>query len=157
MQGDDELPLRPEVKRAGIDSLAWPTNGQVVDKLEEATVYVAKHEGRGTMYDNPLIKQGVLEHELRFRRTDAMPVPTRQVAPPTTAQRQRVSMLLQNSYNTVNGALKMNPNTSTSVPLSQSMMSTLYQDTPMMDTYIPASVQAGGLPYTRAGKVYSLS
>lgn len=44
-QGEDELPLRPEVRRAGIDSLLWPTKGQITDKLEEATYYVPKHEG----------------------------------------------------------------------------------------------------------------
>jgi hypothetical protein len=155
-QGQDELPLRPEFRRAGIDSLKWPTNGQIVDKLEEATYYMPKHEGRGTMYDNPLIKQNVLQHELRFMKTDPMPRPRPQTPPPSERQERRVSMLLQSTYNTNNGMLKMNANTTTSVPLSQTMMSTVYQKTPMMDTYIPASVQAGGAPFTRAGRVFSL-
>jgi hypothetical protein len=127
-----------------------------VDKLEEATYYMPKHEGRGTMYDNPLIKQNVLQHELRFMKTDPMPRPRPQMPPPSERQERRVSMLLQSTYNTNNGMLKMNANTTTSVPLSQTMMSTVYQKTPMMDTYIPASVQAGGAPFTRAGRVFSL-
>jgi hypothetical protein len=155
-QGQDELPLRPEIRRAGIDSLKWPTNGQIVDKLEEATYYMPKHEGRGTMYDNPLIKQNVLQHELRFMKTDSMPRPRPEMPPPSVRQEQRVSMLLQSTYNTTNGALKMNTDTATPVPLSQTMMSTVYESTPMMDAFVPAAVQAGGAPFTRAGRLYSL-
>jgi hypothetical protein len=155
-QGDDELPVRPEVKRAGIDTLKWPTRGQITDKLEEATYYVPKHEGRGTMYDNPLIKQNVLQHELRFMDCDPMPRARAEVPLPSVRQQQRVSMLLQSTYNTNNGMLKINANTATPVPLSQTMMSTLYERTPMMDAYVPASVQAGGAPFTRAGRVFSL-
>jgi hypothetical protein len=36
-------------------------------------------------------------------------------------------------------------------------MNTLYTPTPWMDVFVPASVQAGGKPYTRAGPMYSLS
>jgi hypothetical protein len=39
----DELPSRPEVRRAGLDSLAWPTRNQVTAKLKEATYYVPRH------------------------------------------------------------------------------------------------------------------
>jgi hypothetical protein len=45
--GTDALPLRPEVRRARLDTLAWPTSNQVSDKHQEATYYVPKHKGRG--------------------------------------------------------------------------------------------------------------
>jgi hypothetical protein len=155
--GTDELPLRPEVRRAGLDSLAWPTTNQVADKLQEATYYVPKHEGRGTMKDNPLVRQNVLEEALRFRNTNAMP--REQVAPsyPAQAVRERVQMLLQNTYSTNNGEQKLNANVATSVTMSTPMMSTLYEPKPWMDVYIPAEIQSGGKPYTRAGPLYSLS
>jgi hypothetical protein len=155
--GTDELPLRPEVRRAGLDSLAWPTNPQITDKLQEATYYVPKHEGRGTMKDNPLIRQNVLEEALRFRNTN--PMPREQEAPsyPAQAVRERVQMLLQNTYSTSNGEQKMNANVSTPVTMATPMMSTLYTPTPMMDVFVPANVHAGGKPYTRAGPFFSLS
>jgi hypothetical protein len=155
--GTDELPLRPEVRRSGLDSLEWPTKNQITDKLQEATYYVPKHEQRGTMKDNPLIKQNVLEEALRFRNTN--PMPREQMAPsyPAQAVRERVQMLLQNTYSTSNGEQKLNAHVSTAVTMSKPMMSTLYQPTPMMDAFVPANVQAGGAAYTRAGAFYSLS
>jgi hypothetical protein len=156
MTGIDELPSRPEVRRAGLDSLAWPTRKQKADKLEESTYYVPKHEGRGTMRDNPLIRQGVLEEALRFRGTDPMPRPVAEPSYPAQAVRERVQMLLQNTYAT-NGELKMNPNVCTSVTMSRPMMTTLYTPKPWQDVFVPASVQAGGAAHTRAGPMYSLS
>jgi hypothetical protein len=155
--GTDELPLRPEVRRAGLDSLEWPTKNQITDKLQEATYYVPKHEGRGTMKDNPLVRQNVLEEILRFRNTN--PMPREQIAPsyPAQAVRERVQMLLQNTYSTSNGEQKLNANVSTPVTMATPMMSTLYQPTPWMDAFVPANVQAGGAAYTRAGPFYSLS
>jgi hypothetical protein len=151
--GMDALPRRPEVRRAGLDSLAWPTRNQVTDKLQEATYYIPKHEGRGTMKDNPLIRQNVLEDALRFRNTN--PMPREQIAPsyPIQTVRARVQMLLQNTYT----EQKLNVNTATPVLMATPMMNTLYTPTPWMDAFVPASVQAGGRPYTRAGPMYSLS
>jgi hypothetical protein len=155
--GSDELPLRPEVRRAGLDSLAFPTTNQVSDKLQEATYYVPKHEQRGTMKDNPLIRQNVLEEAMRFRNTN--PMPREQATPsyPAQAVRERVQMLLQNTYSTSNGETKLNTHVSDAVTLATPMMNTLYQPVPMMDAFVPANVQAGGKPYTRAGPFYSLN
>jgi hypothetical protein len=157
MTGIDELPSRPELRRAGLDSLAWPTRNQVIDKLQEATYYVPKHEGRGTMRDNPLVRQGVLEEALRFRGTNPMPRPQVELSYPAQAVRERVQMLLQNTYATSNGEQKLNSNVATPVTMGTSMMNTLYSPMPWQDVYIPASVQAGGAAHTRAGPMYSLS
>jgi hypothetical protein len=156
--GNDELPSRPEVRRAGLDSLAWPTRTQKVDKLQEAIYYVPKHEGRGTMKDNPLIRQNVLQDALRFRKTDPMPRPqVFEPSYPAQAVRERVQMLLQNTYATSNGEQKLNPNVATSVTMARPMQSVLYAPTPWTDVFVPASVQAGGMAITRAGPMYSLT
>jgi hypothetical protein len=137
--------------------LAFPTRNQIADKLQEATYYVPKHEQRGTMKDNPLIRQNVLEEALRFRNTN--PMPREQAVPsyPAQAVRERVQMLLQNTYQTNNGEQKLNANVANAVTMSRPMMNSLYTPTPMMDVFIPASVQAGGKPLTRAGPMYSLN
>ena len=155
-QGPDEIPLRPETRRAGIDTLKWPTKRQKMDKLQEATYYFPKHEFRGTAWDNPLIKQNVLQDALRFRNTDPMPKKKPDIPLPSEQMRDRVAMLLQASYNSTNGQLKTNPNTATPVPLAQPMMDSLYVKTPWQDAYVPATIQAGGAPFTRAGRFYSL-
>jgi hypothetical protein len=155
-QGDDEIPLRPETVRAGIDTLKWPNKRQKMDKFNEATYYFPKHEFRGTAFDNPLIKQNMLEDMLRFRNTDPFPTKRPEISQPSQQMKERVAMLLQSSYNSANGQLKMNSNTTTSVPLSQPMMNSLYVPTAWTDTYVPASIQAGGAPFTRAGRFHSL-
>jgi hypothetical protein len=145
------------VRRAGLDTLSWPTSDQVADKLQEATYYVPKHEGRGTMRDNPLIRQNVLEEALRFRNTN--PMPREQTVPsyPADAVRERVQMLLQNTFTTSNGEQKRNANVATPVMMATPMMNSLYTPTPWMDAFVPAALQAGGKPYTRAGPFYSLT
>jgi hypothetical protein len=109
------------------------------------------------MRDNPLVRQGVLEEALRFRGANPMPSPQVEPSYPAQAVRERVQMLLQNTYATSNGEQKLNPNVTTAVTMARPMMTTLYSRTPWSDVYIPASVQAGGAAHTRAGPMYSLS
>jgi hypothetical protein len=154
-QGDNAIPLRPEFKRAGVDSLKWPSNTQKMDKLQEASYYVPKHETRGTMYDNPLIRQNVLESALRFRNTNPMPtIRVPDVPRPSKSETQRVRRVLQSSYNSQQ--LKMNNNTATPVLMSTPMMNGLYERTSWSDVYVPMQIQAGGRPFTQAGVFNSL-
>jgi hypothetical protein len=146
--------LRPEFKRAGLDSLKFPTKTQISNKLEAVLYYNPKHEQRGTMYNNPLIKQNVLQDAMRFRKTDSFPRETIPISLPTETQSQRVASILQGTYN--QNQLKLNNNTATPVMLSTPMMTSLHEfNNTMTDVYVPAQIQAGGAPFTRAGRFNS--
>jgi hypothetical protein len=80
-----------------------------------------------------------------------MPQPQATPDYPGQAVRERVQMLLQNTWSTSNGEQKLNASVSTPVTMATPMMGALYEPTPWMDVFVPATVQAGGAPYTRAG------
>jgi hypothetical protein len=155
-EGTDDLPLRPEFRRAGIDSLIWPNDQQIQGKLLEQLRYRPIHEGRGNMYNNPLIKQNVLEAELRFRNTDPFPRVPRRAGLPNKAQSERFEMLIQNTYN--NREVKLNPVAATPVFISQNMQSIQNElNVPMMDAYVTPGILAGGPAFVHGVKFNSLT
>lgn len=145
---------RPEVRRAGIDSMKWPTRQQKRQKLDESLYFRPLHDN-GTMWNNPLIRQNVLESELRFRNTDPMPRVPNLPRIPTQHQQRQAQAILQATFNP--NELKLNRYTATPEYMVTGMQPVRIQlKTPFFDAYVPAGIQNGGRPSTEAGVFLSI-
>jgi hypothetical protein len=152
---DFDVPLRPEVRRAGLDSLKWPTRQQVSEKLDESLYYRDIHEDRGSMRDNPLIKQSVLENEIRFRRTDPPPQVPYQPPEPTQKQKEMLQATLFATFN--ENSLRLNRYVADQQFLATPLQTVRNElHVPKYDAYVPAEIQCGGRPYTQASRFTNL-